>query len=54
MPGCRSALEFTQERQTLGGSHLEGRHPGLTWYTTSQFKHARGFYDRYRRDSNSP
>jgi hypothetical protein len=39
-------------RLALG--QLETRHPGLTWYTTGQFKHARGFYDRYRQDSDSP
>jgi hypothetical protein len=39
-------------RLALG--QLEARHPGLTWYTTGQFKHARGFYDRYRQDSDSP
>lgn len=33
---------------------IETRHPGLTWYTTAQYGHARGFYDRYRRDSDSP
>ena len=38
----------------LALSQLEARHPGLTWYTTGQFKHARGFYDRYRQDSDSP
>jgi hypothetical protein len=39
-------------RQALG--QLESRHPGLTWYTTGQFKQARGFYDRYRQESDSP
>ena len=39
-------------RLALG--QLEARHPGLAWYTTGQFKDARGFYDRYRQDSNSP
>jgi hypothetical protein len=39
-------------RLALG--QLEARHPGLTWYTTGQFKDARGFYDRYRQDSDSP
>ena len=33
---------------------LEARHPELTWYTTGQYKHARGFYDRYRQTSPSP
>ena len=33
---------------------LEARHPDVAWYTTGQYKHARGFYDRYRQDSNSP
>jgi hypothetical protein len=39
-------------RLALG--QLEARHPGVTWYTTGQFKHARGFYDRYRQGSDSP
>jgi hypothetical protein len=39
-------------RQSL--SQLETRHPDLTWYTTGQFRHARGFYDRYRQHSPSP
>ncbi len=39
-------------RQALG--QLEARHPDLTWYTTGQFRHARGFYDRYRQHSPSP
>jgi hypothetical protein len=39
-------------RLALG--QLEARHPDLTWYTTGQYKHARGFYDRYRRESASP
>lgn len=38
----------------LALSQLEARHPDLTWYTTGQFKHARGFYDRYRQGSGSP
>jgi hypothetical protein len=38
----------------LALSQLEARHPNLTWYTTGQFKHARGFYDRYRQGSGSP
>jgi len=33
---------------------LEARHPELAWYTTTQYGHARGFYDRYRQDSDSP
>ena len=34
---------------------LEACHPDLTWYTTGQFKDARGFYDRrYRQSSASP
>jgi hypothetical protein len=39
-------------RQAL--SQLEARHPDVAWYTTGQFKHARGFYDRYRQSSRSP
>lgn len=38
----------------LALSQLETRHPTLTWHTTGQFKHAQGFYDRYRKDSDSP
>jgi hypothetical protein len=38
----------------LALSQLEVRHPDLTWYTTSQLKNARGFYDRYRQASGSP
>jgi hypothetical protein len=38
----------------LALSQLEHRHAGLTWYTTGQLSHARGFYDRYRRGSASP
>jgi hypothetical protein len=38
----------------LALDQLETRHPGLTWYTTGQFKDARGFYDRYRQRSDSP
>lgn len=33
---------------------LEQRHSDLTWYTTGQLGHARGFYERYRHDSASP
>ena len=39
-------------RLVLG--EIEDRHPVLTWYTTAQFKEARGFYDRYRQGSSSP
>jgi hypothetical protein len=38
----------------LALSQLEARHPGLTWYTTGQLSHAKGFYDRYRQGSASP
>ena len=38
----------------LALSQLEARHPDLTWYTTGQSRHARGFYDRYRQGSGSP
>ncbi|WP_043637228.1 hypothetical protein [Nonomuraea candida] len=39
---------------TLALRELEIRHPALTWYTTGQYAHARGFYDRYRHSSDSP
>jgi hypothetical protein len=39
-------------RQAL--RQLETRHPDAVWYTTGQYKHSRGFYDRYRQDSTSP
>ncbi|MEV0623514.1 hypothetical protein AB0I81_60075 [Nonomuraea sp. NPDC050404] len=39
---------------TLALRELETRHPTLTWYTTGQYAHARGFYDRYRDGSSSP
>ncbi|MEV4084886.1 hypothetical protein AB0J43_31955 [Nonomuraea fuscirosea] len=39
---------------TLALRELELRHPGLTWYTTGQYEHARGFYDRFRHRSNNP
>jgi hypothetical protein len=35
-------------------NELEARHPSLTWYTTAQYKDARGFYERYRQNSSSP
>lgn len=38
----------------LALSQLEARHPDLTWCTTGQFKHAKGFYDRYRQGGGSP
>jgi hypothetical protein len=38
----------------LALSQLEARHPDLTWYTTGQSRHAKGFYDRYRQGSTSP
>jgi hypothetical protein len=34
-------------------NELEARHPSLTWYTTAQFKDARGFYERNRQNSSS-
>lgn len=37
-----------------GLSQLGTRHPDAVWYTTGQYKHARGFYDRYRQDSTGP
>jgi hypothetical protein len=36
----------------LALNQLETWHPDLMWYTTGQFKHARGFYERYRQDSS--
>lgn len=63
---CRSCgtgmlyqIEFAPDWQFCGFgrlalSQLEGRHPDLTWYTTGQFQHARGFYERYRQGSASP
>jgi hypothetical protein len=63
---CRSCgtgmlfqIEFAPDWQFCGFgrlalSQLETRHPDLTWYTTAQFQHARGFYERYRQSSTSP
>lgn len=60
---CRTGLlykiEFVPDWQFCGFgrlalSQLEDRHPGVTWHTTGQLQHARGFYDRYRQDSSSP
>ena len=63
---CRSCrmgmlyqIEFAPDWQFCGFgrlalSQLEARHPDLTWYTTAQFQHARGFYERYRQSSTSP
>lgn len=62
-PPCGTGLlykiSFDQDFQFCGLGRLalgqlETRHLGLTWYTTSQFKDARGFYNRYRQDSESP
>jgi GNAT superfamily N-acetyltransferase len=39
---------------TLALRELETRHPGLTWYITGQYAHAKGFYERYRQGSGSP
>ncbi|MEU9837417.1 hypothetical protein AB0D67_38280 [Streptosporangium sp. NPDC048047] len=39
---------------TLALRQLEIRHPQLTWYTTGQYAHAKGFYQRYRHRSVSP
>ncbi|MEV6986507.1 hypothetical protein AB0M95_35335 [Sphaerisporangium sp. NPDC051017] len=39
---------------TLALRQMEARHPGLTWYTTGQYSHAKGFYERYRQGSRSP
>lgn len=60
---CRAGMlyqiEFAPDWQFCGFgrlalSQLEIRHPDLTWYTTGQFQHARGFYERYRQSSASP
>jgi hypothetical protein len=52
-------IEFSPDWQFCGLgrlalNQLESRHPELMWYTTGQFKHARGFYERYRQGSSSP
>jgi hypothetical protein len=57
--GMLYQIEFAPDWQFCGLgrlalSQLESRHRGLTWFTTGQFPHARGFYDRYRQDSDSP
>jgi hypothetical protein len=58
--GLLYKIEFDYDWQFCGlGSlalnALETRHdPDLAWYTTPQFKHALGFYDRYRQGSASP
>lgn len=57
--GLLYKIEFSPDWQFCGFgrlalSQLEGRHPDLTWFTTGQFSHAKGFYDRYRQDSISP
>ncbi|MEV4163460.1 hypothetical protein [Nonomuraea dietziae] len=39
---------------TLALRQLETRHPELTWYSTGQYTHAKGFYQRYRQSSASP
>lgn len=39
-------------RLALG--ELETRHPGVTWHTTGQYAHTRGFYSKYRQASTSP
>jgi len=57
--GLLYKIEFPPDWQFCGLgrlalSQLEIRHADLTWYTTGQFKHARGFYCRYRQGSGSP
>lgn len=57
--GMLYQIEFVPDWQFCGFgrlalSQLEARHPGLTWYTTGQFPHARGFYEHYRQGSASP
>jgi hypothetical protein len=59
LTGLLYKIEFPPDWQFCGLgrlalSQLEVRHPEMTWYTTGQFQHARGFYDRYRQDSDSP
>jgi hypothetical protein len=57
--GMLYQIEFAPDWQFRGFGHLalgqlESRHPDLTWYTTGQLPHARGFYDRHRQGSDSP
>ena len=57
--GLLYKIEFPPDWQfcrlgRLALAQLEGRHPGVTWYTTGQYAHAQGFYDRYRRGRASP
>ncbi|MGW4410007.1 hypothetical protein ACWEJ6_38655 [Nonomuraea sp. NPDC004702] len=57
--GLLKKISFSPEWQccgfgTLALRELETRHPSLTWYTTGQYAHAQGFYQRYRRRSTSP
>jgi hypothetical protein len=39
---------------TLALRELEARHPHVTWRTTGQYSHAKGFYDTFRQGSGSP
>lgn len=57
--GLLLKISFSVEWQFCGLgtralTQMETRHPGLVWYTTGQYSHAKGFYERYRRDSDSP
>jgi hypothetical protein len=57
--GLLYKIEFPPDWQFCGLgrlalAQLEARHPGVTWYTTGQYAHAQGFYDRYRQGSASP
>ncbi|MFI7643401.1 hypothetical protein [Nonomuraea sp. NPDC049400] len=57
--GLLKKISFSPEWHCCGfGSlalrELETRHSGLTWYTSGQYAHAKGFYARYRQGSDSP
>ncbi|WP_189240505.1 hypothetical protein [Planomonospora parontospora] len=57
--GLLLKISFSLEWQFCGlGTRalrqMETRHPNLTWYTTGQYAHAKGFYERYRHSSHSP
>jgi hypothetical protein len=57
--GMLYQIEFAPDWQFCGFGRLalgqlEVRHSDLTWYTTGQFQHARGFYERHRQGSTSP
>ncbi|WP_433358680.1 hypothetical protein [Streptosporangium sp. CA-115845] len=57
--GLLNKISFSLDWQfcglgTVALRQMEIRHPGLTWYTSGQYSHAKGFYERYRQDSDSP